>query len=145
MAEQCRRNSNSNVRIFTSNQRLYFCLYIYFLYMQRHTHKLTNNAQRLLLIWSRTHSVPGHLVPHNWSPRTNSPDPFGPHGQMVPKTIGPQEQTVPANLVPMDKWSPRQLVPWDNWSPKSLLFVFVQKLFLLLFSITNGICMQKII
>jgi hypothetical protein len=78
----------------------------------------TQVHMRLLLIWSRTHSVPGHLVPHNWSPRTNSPGSFGPHAQMVPKTIGPQEQTVPAHLVPMDKWSPRQLVPLDNWSPK---------------------------
>ena len=76
----------------------------------------------LHLIWSRTHSVPGHLVPHNWSPKTNSPGSFGPHGQMVPKTIGPHGQmvpkkigppgqTVPKYLVPMDKWSPRQLVP----------------------------------
>ena len=73
--------------------------------------------KRLLLIWSRTHSVPGHLVPHNWSPRTNSPSSIGPHGQMVPKTIGPPGQLVPKHLVPMDKWSPRQLVPLDNWSP----------------------------
>ena len=77
-----------------------------------------HGSMRLLLIWSRTHSVPRHLVPHNWSPRTNSPDSFGPHGQMVPKTIGPPGQLVPKHLVPMDKWSPRQLVPMDNWSPK---------------------------
>ena len=28
---------------------------------------------------------PRHLVPHNWSLRTKSPQAFGPHGQMVPK------------------------------------------------------------
>jgi hypothetical protein len=52
----------------------------------------------LLLIWSQTHSVPGHLVPHNWF----------------------QEQTVPkqTHLVSMDIWSPRQMVSLDKWSPK---------------------------
>ena len=98
-----------------------------------------HGSMRLLLIWSRTHSVPRHLVPHNWSPRTNSPDSFGPHGQMVPKTIGPPGQLVPKHLVPMDKWSPRKLVPldkqspniwspWtngpqDNWSPRAVHFI----------------------
>ena len=55
--------------------------------------------------------VPGHLVPHNWSPIdwslwtygpqpiqppwTNGPQTFGPHGQMVPPKIGPHGQLVP--------------------------------------------------
>ena len=56
---------------------------------------------------SRTRSVPGHLVPHNWSPRTNGPVSFGTNGQMVPKPIGPHAQTVPAHLVHMDKLSPK--------------------------------------
>ena len=66
---------------------------------------------RLLLFWSQTHSVPGHLVLHNWSRRTNSPGSFSPrdnwspwtngpqtfglHRQMVPKKIGPQGLLVP--------------------------------------------------
>ena len=55
--------------------------------------------------------VPGHLVPHNWSPInwslwtngpqpilspwTNGPQKFGPHGQMVPNQFGPPGQMVP--------------------------------------------------
>ena len=85
---------------------------------QQPFHTTVATIKRLLLIWSRTHSVPGHLVPHIWSPRTNSPGSFGPPGQMVPKTIGPLGQLVPKHLVPMDKWSPRQLVPLDKWFPK---------------------------
>ena len=101
---------------------------------ERQTFSSRSKFLRLLLIWSRTHSVPGHLVPLNWSPRTNSPgsfgprdnwspwtigpQTFGPHGQMVPRTIGPPGQMVPKHLVPMDKWSPKKLVPMDNWSPK---------------------------
>ena len=52
-------------------------------------------------IWSPTigpqgQTVPTHLVPiDKWSPRTNSPGSFGPHGQMVPKTSGPPGQLVP--------------------------------------------------
>ena len=56
--------------------------------------------------------VPGHLVPHNWSPIdwslwtngpqpiqspwTNGPQKFGPHGQMVPNQFGPPGQMVPS-------------------------------------------------
>ena len=55
--------------------------------------------------------VPGHLVPHNWSPIdwslwtngpqpiqspwTNGPQKFGPRGQMVPNQFGPHGQMVP--------------------------------------------------
>ena len=55
--------------------------------------------------------VPGHLVPHNWSPIdwslwtngpqpilspwTNGPQKFGPHGQMVPNQFGSPGQMVP--------------------------------------------------
>ena len=40
--------------------------------------------------------VPKHLVPmDNWSPWTNGPQTFGPHGQMVPPKIGPHGQLVP--------------------------------------------------
>ena len=55
--------------------------------------------------------VPGHLVPHNWSPIdwslwtngpqpilspwTNGPPKFCPHGQMVPNHFGPPGQMVP--------------------------------------------------
>ena len=65
--------------------------------------------------------VPGHLVPHNWSPIdwslwTNSPQPISPHGQTVPNQFCPHGQMVPKNLVPMDKWSPTNLVPLDKWS-----------------------------
>jgi hypothetical protein len=66
---------------------------------------------RLLLIWSRTHSVPGHLVPHNWSPRTNSPGSFGPHAQWSPI------QLVPKNKQSRLIWSPWTNGPQDNWSP----------------------------
>ena len=38
---------------------------------------------RLSFIWSRTHSVLGHLVLHKWSQRTNGPHTFGPRGRMV--------------------------------------------------------------
>ena len=85
---------------------------------------------RLLLIWSRTHSVPGHLVPHYWSPRTNSHGPFGPHEQMVPKTIGPKEQTVPANLVPMDNWPPWTIGPQNHY----FLFLFKNIFFSFIFN-----------
>ena len=52
---------------------------------------------RLLFIWSQTYLVPGHLVPHNWSPWTNSPQtgPFGLHGHMVLKINGLPGQMVP--------------------------------------------------
>ena len=62
-------------------------------------------------IWSQTHMVPGHLVPHNWSPIdwslwtngpqpiqspwTNGPQKFGLRGQMVPNQFGPHGQMVP--------------------------------------------------
>ena len=66
---------------------------------------------RLRLIWSRTHLVPGLLVPNFLSPWTNGPQKFSPPGQMVPKQFGPPGQMVPKNLVPLDKWSQINLVP----------------------------------
>ena len=116
---------------------------------------------RLLLIWSPTHSVPGHLVPHNWSPRTNSPGSFGPHGQMVPKTIGPQNLLVVSKSImePFFQffdigWSTLDIM--DDFKPisKKNLFTFRQiitfcfcskTLISLLFWIRNGIFKQKII
>ena len=68
---------------------------------------------------------------HLWSPWTNSPKIFGPHGQMVPKTIGPQ------NLLAVSKSIMEPFFMILSLSPKkiylrfgkSLLFVFVQKHF----------------
>ena len=66
---------------------------------------------RLKHIWSQTHRDPRHLVPHNgspinWSlwtnspqpirsPRTDAPQKFGAHGQMVTSQFGPPRQMVP--------------------------------------------------
>ena len=77
----------------------------------------------LHLIWSRTHSVPGHLVPHNWSPWANSPGSFGPHGKWSPR------QFVHKNKQYRLIWSPWTNGPQDNWSrwtigPKNLLVFF---------------------
>ena len=87
----------------------------------------------LQLIWSQTHLIPGLPVPHFLSPRTNGPQKFGPHGQMVPNQFdppgqtvsikfGPPGQMVPKNLVPLDKWSPTNLVPLDKWSLEYSVF-----------------------
>ena len=89
---------------------------------------------RLLLIRGRavTHLVPGHLVPHNWSPRTNSPGSFGPRDNWSPRTIGPQtfgpqDKWTPGQLVPLDKWSPNIWSPWTI-GPQNLLVVFKSSL-----------------
>ena len=52
----------------------------------------SNQLDRLGLIWSWTHLIPGLLVSHFLSPWTNGPQKFGPHRQMVPNQFGPPEQ-----------------------------------------------------
>ena len=54
--------------------------------------------------------VPGHLVPHNWSPIDwslwiNSPQPIQSPWTNGPPKFGPHGQMVPTNLVLLDKWS----------------------------------------
>ena len=79
--------------------------------------------------------VPGHLVPHNWSPIdwslwtngpqpiqspwTNGPQKFGPRGQMVPNQFGPHGQMVPRIFLLSRGTSCDDLEVWDQigWGP----------------------------
>ena len=65
----------------------------------------------LELIWSRTHLIPGLLVPHFLSPWTCGPQKFGPPGQMVPKQFGLPGQTVPNRFGPPEQMVPQNFVP----------------------------------
>ena len=58
--------------------------------------------QRLQCIWSRTHLIPGLLVPDFLSPWTNDPHEIDPPGQMAPNKFS-HGQMVLKHLVPADK------------------------------------------
>ena len=69
-------------------------------------------AYGLWHIWSQTHMVPRHLVPHNGSPNdwslwTNSPQPIQSPWIIGPPKFGPLEHMVPNQFGPL-----RQMVPW---------------------------------
>ena len=93
---------------------------------------ISSISHRLWHIWSQTHTVHGHLVPHNWSPIdwslwTNGPQPilspwsygpqkFGPHGQMVRNQFGSPGQMVPKIFCLSRVTGYDDLVIWwPNW------------------------------